>query len=82
MRFFTFMGIFLKDKEDATKPLEETPVSPVEEVVVEEPVEEVVEPVVSDPSDCGNCNGTGLVRHEGLKVDERCPVCQGKGKVN
>lgn len=72
MRFFTFMGIFLKDKkEDPTKPLEETP-----------EVEPVEEPVVSDANACGSCNGTGLVWHEGAKVDERCPVCQGKGKVD
>lgn len=69
MRFFTFMGIFLKDREDATQPLEE---------VVEEPVAQPVDASLN----CGSCNGTGLVWHEGAKVDERCPVCQGKGKVN
>lgn len=73
MRFFTFMGIFLKDKkEDPTKPLEETP-----EV---EPTEESAP--VDTSLNCSSCNGTGLIWHEGAKVDERCPVCQGKGKVN
>lgn len=63
------MGMFLKDKEDPTKPLEETP-------------KEEEKKVVNDDFNCGACGGTGLIGEPSAFNNSVCTSCNGTGKVN
>lgn len=79
MRLFNYMGQIL-DQAIVQEPTVEQVEEP-ENAGVTETVTAMPTPTSTNPSDCANCGGTGLLGDPSVIGNKVCSVCLGTGKA-